>query len=80
MTNHGDFNKGIYCRKDQQGRNKTGRTERESGELLGEFVERNIVAGAIETETNTKNRIKKKGVDKLGWFISPDINCTIPYT
>ena len=47
---------------------------------MGEFVERNIVAGAIETETNTKNRIKKKGVDKLGWFISPDINCTIPYT
>ena len=41
-------------------------------------MEQSIVERAIETETDTKNRIR--GVGKVGWFMSPDINCHIPTT
>ena len=50
----GDFHKEIYSLKGQLGRNKTGRTERKSGELSGEFMERNRVKRAMKTETGTR--------------------------
>ena len=63
-------------------RNKTGRTERESGELTGEFMEGNTVQRAVKTETDT--RTEQKGVGKLGGFMSKtyvkDINRNIPTT
>ena len=46
---------------DQQGRSKTGRTERINGELLGEFMERNIVERTVKTEIDGKKRIKGEG-------------------
>ena len=49
-----DFHKEIYSWKDQQGKNKNGRTEWESGELSGEFMERNTVERAIKTGIDTR--------------------------
>ena len=51
--------------------NKIRRTELESGELSGEFMESNTVERAIKREIDTRTRYKKKkGVGKLGWFMS----------
>ena len=50
----GDFHKETYSRKDQLGRNKTGRTELESGELSGVFMELNTGERAIKTEIDTR--------------------------
>ena len=55
----GDFHKEVYSLKDQYGRTKTGRTEWESGELLGEFIEWNTVERVIKTETDTRTEFKK---------------------
>ena len=44
--------------------------------MFGIFSERNIAERAMETERDTKNIIK--GVGKLRWFISLDINRNIP--
>ena len=68
MKAEGDCHKEIYSWKDHQGRNKTKRTEWESGKLSGEFMEWNTVERAIETEIDT--RTEYKGVGKLGWFMS----------
>ena len=50
----GDFHKETYSWKDQQGRDKTGRTERENGELSEEFMEWNTVEKAMKTEIHTR--------------------------
>ena len=54
ISAEGDFHKELYSWKDQQGRIKIGRTEWESGDLLGEFIERNTVENTIKTETDTR--------------------------
>ena len=53
----------INSWKDQYDRDKNGRTELESGELSGEFMEWNAVEKALETEMDT--RTEYKGVGKL---------------
>ena len=64
----GDFHKVIYNWKGQYGRDRTGRTEWENGELSGELMEWNKVERAIKTETDKST--EQKGVGKLGWFLS----------
>ena len=66
----------IYSWKDQQGRNATARTEWESGELSGEFMEWNTVERATKTEKDT--RTEYQGVGKLGWFMSKTETATSP--
>ena len=56
----GNFHKEIYSWRDQQGRNKTRRTEWESRELSGGFMESNTVEKAIKTEVDTRTEKKKK--------------------
>ena len=51
----GNFHKETHSWKDQQGRNKTWRTEWENGELSGEFMAWNTVERAIREK---QNRIK----------------------
>ena len=63
----GDFHKEIYSWKDQLGRNKTRRTEWESEELLGEFMEWNRVERAIETEIDTRTEWKGVWASSVGF-------------
>ena len=67
----------MYSWGNQYGIDKTRRTERENGELSGEFMEWNKVERAIKTETDT--RTMWKGLGKLAWLMS-DINRNIPNT
>ena len=52
----------------QWDRKKIGRTEWESGELSGEFMELNTVERAIKTETDTKTG-KKEWASSVGLFL-----------
>ena len=61
----GDFHKEIYIWKDRWGRDKTGRTERDNGEMSGEFMKWNTVERAIQTETDTRTGGKKSGQARL---------------
>ena len=72
----GDFHKEIHSLKDQQVRNKTGRTEWESGELSGEFMQRNTAERDLETETDPSTEYK--GVGKLGGFLTKTLTATCP--
>ena len=72
-----DFHKILYSWKDQQGRDKTGRTESENGEFSEEFMEQNTLEKAKKTETDTRK--EWKGAGKLGWFMS-NTNRNIPTT
>ena len=55
----GDFHKEIYSWKDQQGRDKTWRTEWENGELSGEFMEWDTVGSEItQKKTQEHNKIE----------------------
>ena len=58
--NYNGYNYGDRSEKDEWVRNKTKRTEWESGELSGEFIEWNTVARAIETDTYTRTELKKR--------------------
>ena len=54
MRTEGDFHVEICSWKDQKGRDKTVKTESETGELSGIFMEWNTVEKAIETEIDTR--------------------------
>ena len=60
----GDFHKRVYSWKDQWGRIKTGRSDWESGELSGEFMEWNSWKGHKDRNRH-KHRIKRSG---QAWF------------
>ena len=64
----GDFHKQTYSWKDQQGRDKTGRTEWENGELSGEFMEWNKVERAIR-EKLTQEQNKKEWASSVDLFL-----------
>ena len=66
----------MYSWKEQCGRNKIGRTEWESGELSGEFMEWNTVERAMNTETDT--RTERSGQARLVCVF--EINHNIPTT
>ena len=46
----------------------------------GEFKEWNTVERAVKREMNSKRKKKKKGVGKLGWYMSKDTSPDIPTT
>ena len=57
-------------------KNQTGRPERESGELTGEFMEWNATERAIKTEIDTRTEWKRSGQARLVYVF--DINHKIP--
>ena len=60
------FIKRCISWKDRWGRDKTGRTEWENGELSGEFMEWNTVERAIKTEKQTQEENKKEWASSVG--------------
>ena len=58
----------MYSRKDQQGRNKTGRTEWENRDLSGEFKEWKTVKKGHKERNRHKNRMKSSWQAWLVYF------------
>ena len=50
---------------------KTGKTERESGELSGEFIEGNTVESAVKTEIDTREQNNKEWASSVGLCPKP---------
>ena len=73
----GTFKQGSIVQRTKS-RNKTGRTERESGELSGEFPEYNTVERARLTEIDARTEFKKSG-QALFVYVK-DVNRNIPTT
>ena len=62
----GNFHKEVYSLKDQYGRNKTGRTEWENGELSGECMEWNTAERAIKRQKQTQEQNEKEWASSVG--------------